>query len=220
MSMPLMDLKQLYLSALDDVNYFNEPMKPRDYRNFIAIPKFQMVPCINNAYCKNIHGAYKNACKDNGENVYKEKPISALRNFKDDMHNCMTLRGDYAYDCCGGRNDRGHMVTVILANENRKGSALRLKSYKFIEEAAAKLSVERGIRKKLQTDMDKFKHLPAKKKLLLKHLLGRPLKLETRKSIKRASPKRKSPVVLSARKSSKRKSPKRKSPKRKSPKRK
>ena len=50
--MPLMDLKQLYLSALDDVNYFNEPMKPRDYRNFIAIPKFQMVPCISNAYCK------------------------------------------------------------------------------------------------------------------------------------------------------------------------
>lgn len=215
MSMPLMELRRKYLSALDDVNYFNEPMKPRDYRNFIAIPKVQMVPCISNAYCKNLYSSYKNACKENGENVYRGKPVSALRNFKDDMHNCMTLRGDYSYECCGGRNDRGHMITVILANENRKGSALRLKSYKFIEEAAAKLSVERGIRKKLQADADKFKHLPAKKKLLLKHLLGRPLKLETRKSVKRASPKRKSPIVLSARKSTKRASHKRKSQKRK-----
>jgi hypothetical protein len=215
MNMPLLELKQLYLSALDDVNYFNEPMKPRDYRNFIAISKSQMVPCISNPYCKNLYGVYKNACKDNGENVYRGKPISALKNFKDDMHNCMTLRGDYSYECCGGRIDSGHMTTVILANENRKGSALRLKSHKFIEEAAAKLSVERGIRKKLQADMDKFKHLPAKKKLLLKHLLGRPLKLETRKSVKRASPARKSSIVLSSRKSQKRASPKRKSQKRK-----
>ena len=189
---PLEKVKNMYIDALDGTDFFERPN--RSYRNFIAVNKNDLVPCQKTPYCQNLYRTFKTYdCVGNDEKAYKTIPLNELQNFRDRMHNCMTTRADYTYDCCGGRTDRGHMLQVLLANDNRVGSIRRMKLKKVIEEADTRLRHQKITRKKLEETFKQLKHLPPKKRFLLDYLRNVPVKLEfksPKKNVDKKSPKK------------------------------